>query len=119
MAFHREITLCYSNSPPKKLLGRGFSTPYPVFCLNNQTKELLSELKSFSDVRYNGVATISRIDKIIGLFCRILALLYGSSAKETYNLIDPTNISHFIAHEPGSMSACFHKCNTTYVTYHI
>ena len=25
-----------------------------------------------------GVATVSRIDKIIGLFCRILSLLWGS-----------------------------------------
>jgi len=38
-----------------------------------------------------GVATVSRIDKIIGLFCRIPSLLQGSFAKETYNLIDPTN----------------------------
>jgi len=41
-----------------------------------------------------GVASISRIDKIIGLFCRIASLLWGSFAKETYNFIDPTNISH-------------------------
>jgi len=40
------------------------------------------------------VATISRIDKIIGLFCRIVSLLWGSFAKETYDCIDPTNISH-------------------------
>jgi len=40
------------------------------------------------------VATVSRIDKIIGLFCRILSLLLGSFAEETYNLIDPTNQSH-------------------------
>ena len=38
-----------------------------------------------------GVATDSRINKIIGLFCRILSLLQGSFAKETYNLIVPTN----------------------------
>ena len=30
-----------------------------------------------------GVATVSRIDKIIGIFCRILSLLWGSFAKET------------------------------------
>jgi len=41
-----------------------------------------------------GVATVSRIDKIIGLFCRMLSLLQGSFAKETYNSIDPTNQSH-------------------------
>ena len=43
-----------------------------------------------------GVATVSRIDKITGLFCRISSLLYGSFAKETYNLIDPTNQSHLL-----------------------
>ena len=44
-----------------------------------------------------GVATVIRIDKMIGLFCRILSLLYGSFGKETYNFIDPTNQSHPIA----------------------
>jgi len=42
----------------------------------------------------HGVTTVSRIDSIIGLFCRILSLLLGSFAKETYNFIDPTNRSH-------------------------
>ena len=44
-----------------------------------------------------GVATVSKIDKIIGLFCRILSLLQGFFAKETYNFIDPTNQSHPIS----------------------
>jgi len=51
-----------------------------------------------------GVATASRIDQIIGLFCRIASLLQDSFAKETYNLIDPTNRSHPIV-------------NVTYVKY--
>ena len=38
-----------------------------------------------------GVATFSRIDKIIGLFCRISSLSEGSFAKETYNFMEPTN----------------------------
>jgi len=46
------------------------------------------------DLYIYGVAMVSRIDKIIGLFCRILSLLRGSFAKETYNFIDPTNQSH-------------------------
>jgi len=41
-----------------------------------------------------GVAAVSRIDKIIGLFCRISSLLWVSFAKETYDLIDPTSQSH-------------------------
>jgi len=41
-----------------------------------------------------GLATISRLLKIIGLFWRISSLLYGSFAKETYNFKEPTNWSH-------------------------
>ena len=37
------------------------------------------------------VATVSRIDKIIGLLCRIWSVLQGSFAKETNTLIEPTN----------------------------
>ena len=44
------------------------------------------------------MATVSRIDTIIGLFCGILSLLFGSFAKETYNFIDPTNQSHPISY---------------------
>ena len=47
-------------------------------------------------MRY-GVATMSSIDKFIGLFCRIASLLWGSFVKENYNCIDPTNMSHPIA----------------------
>ena len=42
------------------------------------------------------VASVSRIDKITGLFCRISSLLWGSFAKKTCNFIDPTNQSHSI-----------------------
>jgi len=56
------------------------------------------------------VATVSRIDKVICLFCRMLSCLLGSFAKETYNLIDPTDQqSHTICvdrHQP--------KCLVTY-----
>jgi len=45
-----------------------------------------------------GVATISRLLKIIGLSCRISPLLYGSLAKETYNFKEPTNRSHPVRH---------------------
>ena len=44
-------------------------------------------------VNIYGVATISRLLVIIGLFCRIQSLLYGSFAKETYDLKEPTNYS--------------------------
>ena len=57
-----------------------------------------------------GVATISRILKIIGLFCRILSFLQGSFAKETYIFKEPTNCSHHIV---------FHTSSTTYLYVYI
>jgi len=45
-----------------------------------------------SDYWY-GVATISRLLKIIGLFCRICSHLQGPFAKETYHFKEPTNRS--------------------------
>jgi len=41
-----------------------------------------------------GVASDSRIDKIIGLFCKRALQKRLYSAKETYNLIDPTHHSN-------------------------
>jgi len=54
-----------------------------------------------------GVATVSRNDYIIGLFSRILSLLQGSFAKETYNLIDPINRSHPIGSQ-GNQCPVWH-----------
>jgi len=51
-----------------------------------------------ADLRFTyGVATIRRLLKILGLFCRISSLLKGSFAKETYNFKEPTNRSHPIS----------------------
>ena len=41
-----------------------------------------------------GVASVTRIDKIISLVCKRALLTRRYSAKETYNLIDPTDRSH-------------------------
>ena len=49
------------------------------------------------------VATISRLLEIIGLFCRIASVLWGSFAKETYTFEEPTHRSH-----PISASAISH-----------
>jgi len=45
---------------------------------------------------YYGVASVSRIDKFIGLFCKRALQRRRYSAEETYNLIDPTNRSNRI-----------------------
>jgi len=57
-----------------------------------------------------GVATISRLLKIIGLFCRMSSLLWGSFAKKTHNFKDPTHRSHPISTERARESACACAC---------
>jgi len=54
-----------------------------------------------------GVAMISRLLKITGLFCRISSLVFVSFAKETYNFKEPTSRSHPIAVRFGG--ACLTK----------
>jgi len=52
--------------------------------------------------------TISRIDQILGLSCRISSLLQGSFTKKTINCIDPTNRNHPIPqHESPSDASAF------------
>ena len=46
---------------------------------------------------YYGVATISRLLKMIGLFCKRALLKRLHSAKETYHFKEPTNRSHPVA----------------------
>ena len=41
-----------------------------------------------------GVALVSRIEKKVGLFCKRALKKRQYSAKETYDLIDPTDRSH-------------------------
>ena len=56
-----------------------------------------------------GVATISRLLKIIRLFCRISSLLQGSCEKETYNFEEPTHRSHPISCT-GAIRLCMYTC---------
>ena len=53
------------------------------------------------------MATISRLLKITGLFCRIPSLLYVSFAKETYDFKEPTNRSHPITRVAVDADACY------------
>jgi len=60
-----------------------------------------------------GVASVNRLDKILGLFCKRALLKRRYSAKETYNLIDPTNRSHpilRIERISWDSSLSFHVC---------
>jgi len=46
-----------------------------------------------------GVPTITRIDQIIGLFCKTAILNRRYSAKETYHFIDATDRSRYYAEQ--------------------
>jgi len=62
-----------------------------------------------------GVASISRIDQIIGLLCKRALLKRQDSAKETYNLIEPTDCSHPICickHRFQIISICVCTCTS-------
>jgi len=75
---------------------------------------------------YYGVATISRLLKIIGLFCRISSLLQGSFARETHNFEASTHRSHPIRRTPHPKSStpslsqfiCTYICIHTYTGWY-
>ena len=66
-------------------------------------KKTLADLTTLIGGFDYGVATISRLLKMIGLFCRILSLLWVSFA---YHFKEPTNRSHQTYHfkEPTNRS---------------
>jgi len=65
-------------------------------CENIHSGPLCGHICTYVCLYVYGLATISRLLKIVGLFCRISSLLWGSFAKETYNFKEPTNRSHLI-----------------------
>jgi len=67
-----------------------------------------------------GVATISRLLNMIGLFCRISSLLEVSFAKETYTFKEPTSRSHpIIIHVSTYMYEYVHVYVYIYVYMYI
>jgi len=58
------------------------------------------------------VATISRLLKIIGLFCRISSLSQGSFAKETCYFKEPTTCNHPIVNKREIEQIHFKKHGT-------
>ena len=68
-------------------------------------------------VCYYGVALVSRIDKIIGLFCKRALQKRQYSAKETFHFIDPTDRSHPISVCVSPSYLCvfarFTRCGTS------
>jgi len=65
-----------------------------VFCTYFKRNMYMTVLYLKKEKAAYGVALVSRIDKIIGLFCKRALQKRRYSAKETYNFIDPTDCSH-------------------------
>jgi len=63
-----------------------------------------------------GVATISRLLKSIGLFCRLSSLSYGYFAKDTHDFKEPTNRSHLIQHMYVKIFVCTYICSCKWHT---
>jgi len=70
--------------------------PHPSPYISIAPKQIKQKNRLTENGIMYGVATISRLLQIIGLFCRIWTLLSGSFAKETYNFKEPTNRSPLI-----------------------
>jgi len=68
---------------------------YSHLCLTS--KPCVCQMCSWATNSSYGVASISRLLKIIGLFCKKSLLKRPYSAKETYNFKEPTNRSHSIS----------------------
>jgi len=66
-------------------------------------------------VRY-GVATISRLLKMIGLFCKRALYKRSYSAKETYHFMEPTNRSHPIGHACDTTHSYMSDTTHSYMT---
>jgi len=66
------------------------------------------ESSTFCSVTHSyGVATISRLLQIIGLFCKRAPQKRLYSTKETYDFKEPTNRSHPILAHPNTLSHIF------------
>jgi len=64
-----------------------------IICMVSRT-HYFAETFCWHGFCWYGVATITRLLKIVVLFCRESSLLHGFFAKETYDFKDPTNRSH-------------------------
>ena len=93
------------------------SFKYGSLLQKNPTKETYILEENFLHSReLYGVATMSRLLKIISLFCRISSLLQDSFAKETYNFKEPTHLGHPICVSSADSGHVFH--DSTVQRYH-
>jgi len=89
------IQMCTISNDIHTNVQRGLSEILSALQICSFKKEILISFSAWardfaSECRY-GVALVSRINNIIGLFCKRSLLKRRYSAKETYNFIDPTD----------------------------
>jgi len=92
----KKISISRNKSSP--LLGEAQKVESGFRIWQDHDKRWKKEESSEERCKY-GVATISRLLKIIGLFCQRALQNRRYSAKETYNFDEPTNRSHPISRE--------------------
>ena len=91
LSFSLFLSFLFSSQLYKCRVSIKISRRSPEDCLRNSLS--LRSLKSLKSFSY-GVATISRLLKIIGLFCKKDLQMRPIFSKETYNFKQPTNRSH-------------------------
>ena len=107
---HMNVFMCVTHShvmtyPDVRLIHMCEPREYRLFCRALlQKRPIPTVSKSWRSKMKYGVALISRINRIIGLFCKRALLKTQYSAKETYNFIDPTDRSHPIGLFLGTLS---------------
>ena len=62
--------------------------------LKHTYKQHITSVRVMNLVRHYGVATIDKLLKIIGLFCKRVLSKRRCPAQETYNIKEPTTCSH-------------------------
>ena len=70
-------------------------------------------------LRVYGVALVSRIDKIIGFFCKRAPQKRRYSAKETCNFIDPANSLAAAGSEHTHIHVCIYKYIHIYIYMYV
>jgi len=109
---NEHITATYCNTYDcYQLQTWSYNTLQHTHCNTHTATHTLQHTPWYSAHCY-GVATISRLLKIISLFCKRALYKRLYSAKETYNFQEPTSRSHPIG--PFNLEISFTKSNATF-----
>jgi len=93
------------------------NTTISTFCSISTSRDYPIHFCIYINIRTHtyGVASISRLLKIIGLLCKRALWKRLYSAKETYNFTEPTDRSHPICRAYMYIWVCIYVCVNMYV----